>query len=103
MNEPTPGMDIWHRIEPHLLESIAVVFIWTERTEWGDGVEREIELCKSNNIQNVLLIQRDLPVPHQFKGTGIEYQRFDPEDPLKEYSQAITALRRIIVTRTLTD
>jgi hypothetical protein len=99
MNEPTPGMGLWDRIEPRLLESVAVVFIWTEHTEWGDGVAREIKLCKSNNIQNVLLIQRDLPLPKQFKGTRIEYQRFDPEDPLEEYSEAITALRGIILSR----
>lgn len=99
MDEPTPGLDLWDRIEPRLAESEAVAFIWTEHTEWGHGVRREIELCKSKGIQYVLLIQQDLEPPQEFKGTDIEYQRFDPEDPLESFSNAVTALREILIKK----
>jgi hypothetical protein len=99
MNESTPGQVLWDSIELRLLESVAVAFIWTEHTEWGDGVEREIALCQANGMQHVLLIQQGVEIPPQFKGTPIEYQPFDPEDPLEAYAQAITGLRRILLSK----
>jgi len=99
MNDPVPGQDLWERIEPRLLESVAVAFIWTEFTEWGAGVDREISLCQANNIQHVLLIQRGVELPNKFKGTGIEYQSFDSEDAFGECAKAVTALRRILLTK----
>jgi hypothetical protein len=100
MDEPMPGKDLWERIEPRLIESEAVAFIWTDLTEWGEGVEREIDLCKANDIKYVLLVQNESTPPQQFKGTTIEYQRFDREDPLESFSQAIAALRQIMLSRT---
>jgi hypothetical protein len=94
MDDPTPSMDIWDRIEPNLRRSVAIAFVWTDHTEFGDGVEREIRLSTSLGLKHVLLIQEDLEPPIAFRNSGIEYQRFDPSDPLKDFSLAIMGIRK---------
>lgn len=99
MDEPKPGEDIWKRIKPVLRKSKVVAFIWTENTVFGEGVAREIELCKAGRIKYVLLLQQDCTPPPQFKGSTIEYQRFDPQNCLRSFSQAIEAVREIVLSR----
>lgn len=101
MDESNVGVDSWDVIEPRLLESIAVAFIWTEQTEWGEGVEKEIELAKKHCIHYVPLIQQDMDVPSHFKDSPIEYQRFDPEGPLGQFAQAIASLRETVLVKLL--
>ncbi len=84
MDEKTVGTDTWSIIEPKLLESVAVAFVWTEQTEWGDGVEKEIELAKKHGIYYLPLIEGGMNVPGHFKG-DIEYLSFDPDALLAHF------------------
>lgn len=78
------------------MESVAIAFIWTDRTDWGNGVEREIELAKKNGILYAPIIEEPLPTPQHFKGSPIEYMHFDPEGPLRTFSEAVGGLRKAV-------
>ncbi len=98
MDNPIPGRDLWETIEPQLIDSIAIAFLWTDHTPWGSGVEREIKLSKENGKYYLPLIEKGLSVPDFFQGSGIEYVFFDTEDPLECFAQVIEALRETVLT-----
>jgi hypothetical protein len=92
-----PGVDIWTRIEPELQASASALVLWTRHTIWGEGVQKEIELCRKHGIQDVLLIQEDMDLPEPYRGTGVEYRRFDPDDPHGTFSKVIAAVRKVML------
>ncbi len=102
MEESNPGQDSWEVIEPRICESEAVAFIWTDLTAWGDGVDKEVELAKCNNIHYVPLIEVSTTVPPHFSGSAIEYHRFDREAPLTPFAKAIAGLRNVILGKNKT-
>jgi hypothetical protein len=73
--------------------------VWALRTEWGDGVGKEIELCRKHNVRELLLIEEGVDLPELYKGTKTTYKRFDPSDPAKAFSEAIRSLHEQIVTK----
>ncbi len=94
MQDPQPGTDQWNRIEEAIKRSKAVFVIWGNRTEWGTGVQREVELCRKHGVQEILLLDWNLDTPEMFKGTSIEYSRFDPDSPNDSFAKAVDATRR---------
>jgi hypothetical protein len=96
-DDPQPGTNLWDKIENALRNSKAVIGIWTTRTQMGQGVEREIELCKRFRIPMVLLIDQDVEVPEQFK-TDIEYQTFNRNNPASAFSQVLTTRREVALS-----
>lgn len=99
-NNPNPGEDIWDStIEPVLRGSDAAFVIWTEKTVWGKGVEREIGICREAGIPEILLLQSDLEAPDLYDDTPVEYVRFDPHNPGPTFADAVNALRLRIVKR----
>jgi len=97
IHDSQPGTQLWERIEPKLKDSLAALVIWTKHTQWGDGVQREIELCRLHQIQDVLLIEDGLDLPATYKGTGFEYRKFDYDDPFEPFSKVIAARRRLLL------
>jgi len=95
IHDSQPGTDLWKRIEPELRTSIAASIIWTGHTAWGDGVQREVKLARQYAIPDVLLLEDRLDLPEEYKGTGIEYVRFDPHNPAPAFSKIVTSLRRL--------
>jgi hypothetical protein len=94
IHDSQPGNVLWDRIEPELQASNAAIVLWTRHTEWGGGVEKEIELCRKHGIKEVLLIERGLQLPALYEGTDKEYLPFDPDDPFPAFSKVITAQRK---------
>jgi hypothetical protein len=97
IHDSQPGVQLWERIEPILQASVADLVLWTKYTIWGDGVPREIDLCRKHQIPEVLLIQEGLELPESYRGTAIEYKSFDPDDPHKTFSKVIASLRKVIL------
>jgi hypothetical protein len=94
-SNPHPGEDFWTDvIEPHLRSSIAALIIWTPRTEYGTGVQREVQFCRDNGIRDTLLLERDHPVPPPYRGSSIEREVFDPADPGHAFLRVVESLRR---------
>jgi hypothetical protein len=95
IHDSQPGNALWDRIEPELQASSAAIILWTRHTEWGGGVEKEIELCRKHGIKEVLLIEHGIRFPSLYDGTDKEYLRFDPDDPFPAFSKVITAQRKM--------
>jgi hypothetical protein len=89
------GAPLWEKIEPAIKDSVAAFIIWTKHTQWGDGVEREIELCGKWKVPELLLIENDIPLPEGYSET-VEHQRFDPEDATSAFCEALISRRRMI-------
>jgi hypothetical protein len=89
-----PGQDLWREvIEPTVAASHTIVIIWTDKTDWGTGVAREVELARSLGLREVLLLQSGQSQPSLFEDTSIEYERFDEFNPGPHFSRAVSALR----------
>ena len=97
MNDPIPGKDLWDTIEPQLISSVAVAFIWTDHSPWGNGVEREAIFSRQNGKYSIPLIENGQSVPDFLRNADVEYMFFDPEDPLRTFAQAIGSLRESVV------
>jgi adenylate kinase family enzyme len=102
LHESDPGADLWKRIEPAIKNSACAFVIWTRRTDWGTGVEDEIDLCRKYNVPEILLLENGLDIPKMYKGTTIEYRRFDPENPASDFVKAISAKRQSILDKKVT-
>jgi len=90
---PNVGADQWQTIEALIKESHSVFFIWARRTDWGDGVEREVVLCRRHKVREILLIENGVDVPSAFDETSVMYKRFDPQEPAAALSEAVSSLR----------
>ena len=97
MRKPHLGADQWEEIAKLIKQSHSVIIVWALRTDWGDGVEKEIELCRTHKCREILLIENGVELPELYDGTKATYKRFDPEEPAKALSEAIASLRAQIV------
>jgi TIR domain-containing protein len=97
-SKPELGADQWNRIESAIARSTAIVIMWTVYTEWGGGVKKEIELARKYKIKEVLLLANNIDVPALYKGTDIEFKKFDPSNPAPSLVEAITSMRNQIVS-----
>lgn len=92
MRRPELGENQWGQIEGLIKQCHSVVIVWGPRTEWGEGVEREIELCRKHGCREILLIAKGAEPPQTYN-SEIAYQRFDPDEPAVGLSKAIASLR----------
>ncbi len=97
MRNPAVGTDQWRSIEKLIKQSHSMFVVWGRRTEWGEGVEKEIELCRKRRMREVLLIENDLALPDIYHGTNCTYKRYDQSDPAHALSEAVSSLRDQIV------
>jgi hypothetical protein len=97
MRNPALGINQWKSIRKLIKESHSMFVVWSRRTEWGEGVEKEIELCRKYHIREVLLIEDGLPLPDLYQGTPYAYQRYDPTEPAHALSDAVSSLRDQVV------
>lgn len=101
VDDKQPGSRHWARIEEAIKRSNAVFIIWGKRTEWGTGVQREITLCRQHGINEVLLLERHLPVPELFEKAALdhEYSIFSVDDPGESFSAAVASIRGGLLDR----
>lgn len=92
MRNPQLGKDQWQEIETLIKQCHSVIIVWALRTDWGEGVEKEIELCRKHGCREILLIAEGVEPPKVYD-SKIAYKRFDPSDPGKGLSDAIADLR----------
>lgn len=95
VEDKQPGGRHWERIEEAIKRSKSAFIVWGERTEWGMGVQREIELCRKHGVMEVLLLEHHLVVPDLFQTTAadVEYSRFSVDDPAESFSVAVASAR----------
>jgi hypothetical protein len=98
MEDPQPGTQQWKRIEAAIKRSRAAFIIWTLRTEWGKGVQREVRLCRKYSVREVLLIEEGVAIPAEYSGTNVEYSRFLPDEPARKFDHAVCAAREAVLT-----
>jgi hypothetical protein len=98
-NDPNPGTDQWQRIENAIKQSCAAFIVWTSRTKWGTGVEKEIELCRKHKVSEILLLEKEQEVPTAYLRTPLEYSVFDRVSPGSCFSDAVSALRTKMLKR----
>jgi hypothetical protein len=92
VRSPEVGADQWKTIERMIRASHSVFILWGRRTEWGEGVEREIELCRMHHVREVLLIEHRVDIPTAFGHTPITFKRFDRQEPAEDLSAAVVSL-----------
>lgn len=93
MRSPAVGADQWKSIEKLIKQCHSMIVVWGRRTEWGDGVGREIELCRKHRIREILLIEEGLSLPDPYQNTNCPYMRYDPQEPAHTLSKALSSLR----------
>lgn len=98
MQDPQPGTDQWSRIEAAIERSDARCVLWGNRTEWSDGVKKELEYCRTHSVREVLLLSKGQRTPSMFDGS-IEYMRVDPAAPSRGFADAVEAVRASFVQR----
>jgi hypothetical protein len=91
--DPDLGADQWKSIEGHIAASHSAFIVWARRTEWGEGVEKEVNICRTRGVKEILLIEDGLELPKLYKGTSSAYKRFDPDEPAPALSAAVASLR----------
>lgn len=96
MRNPAIGRDQWDEIEMLIKRCHSVIIVWSLRTEWGEGVEKEIELCRQYSCREILLVAAGVEPPKIYD-SKLAYQRFDPNDPAKGLSEAIRSLRDQVI------
>src|SRR5262249_43984492 len=96
VDDRQPGGRHWDRIETAIKGSHSTFIIWAQRTEWGEGVQREVELCRKHSVAEVLLLEQSLGVPELFRATAPqqEYIGFHREDPAEPFERAVVAVRK---------
>lgn len=92
MRNPHLGADQWKLIEASIKEAHSAFIVWALRTDWGQGVGKEIELCRKHKVREVLLIEEGIELPAPYKGTQRAYRRFDPTDPASALSEAVSSV-----------
>jgi len=92
VHHPIPGTSLWERIEPEITSCRMAVVIWTKHTDWGTGVQQEMEICRKQAIPCALLIENGVALPEGYD-QEIEYRRFETDDPAPAFSKAISAQR----------
>jgi hypothetical protein len=95
VHDRQPGIDQWRRIERHIERSKAAFVLWSNRTEWGTGVTKEVELCRQYLVREIVLLADDLPVPLLFVG-DIERLRFNPDLPHDGFAKAAETARETL-------
>lgn len=103
MRNAKVGADQWVSIEEIVKVCQSAFIVWTHLTEWGNGVEREIELCRGCKVREILVIENGVDVPSSYYGTGITYKRFDPQEPAQALSEAVASLREQVVKSATPD
>jgi hypothetical protein len=94
---PNVGADQWQTIESLIRQSHSAFVIWARRTDWGDGVEREVALCRQHKVREILIIENGVDVPSAYSQTSVMYKRFDPQEPAAALSEVVSSLRAQIV------
>jgi hypothetical protein len=96
-----PGSDIWEdKIPREITNSRALLAICTERTPFGRGVSREIQIARNAGVRDIGFIQRGTACPSEYDGTSKELVFFDTSNPAPEFSEALVGLRQIATLAT---
>jgi hypothetical protein len=93
MRNPAVGADQWKSIEKLIKQSHSMFVVWGRRTEWGEGVGKEIELCRRRRMREIPLVEEGLVLPDAYQNTNCTYKRYDPEDPAHVLSETVSSLR----------
>ena len=101
VDDPEPGGRHWDRIEEAIKNAHTVVVIWNERTDWGDGVKKEIALCRKHGVHELLLLEQSLAVPELFRAAAKknDYSRFHKENPAASLEGAVVAVRNRLLEK----
>jgi len=87
------GGDPWEAIESAIRASVAVVFVWTENTDFTEGVKREVELCRKYRVKEKPLFEKGIPVPEPYRDGKVHYEWFEVETPTRTFAKVIQELR----------
>ena len=98
VHKPSLGADQWKEIEELIAKSHTMFVLWGRRTEWGNGVRKEVRICRRHHLREILLIEDGLALPDLYEGTNCTYKRYDPADPARALSDAVSSLRKQITT-----
>lgn len=94
---PPVGSDQWKSIERLIKHCHSMFVVWGRRTEWGEGVGKEIKLCRSRRMREILLIEEGLPLPSPYQRTAWVYKRYDADEPAHALSKAVSSLREQVI------
>ncbi|HEV2722864.1 MAG TPA: hypothetical protein VG323_22760 [Thermoanaerobaculia bacterium] len=96
IREPNVGAHQWITIENILKTCHSAFIVWTDKTDFGEGVQTEIRICRRLGVREIPLLERGLDVPSCFDSRRT-YLRFDPQQPAAEFSEAVASLRTQIL------
>lgn len=91
-DDARPGTTIWDEKIPPAVKSSALMFVlWTNKTEFGTGVRKEIALAKKLGVKLVPLIEATAPVPSELQSHKIEFARFERQRAPADFSKVALA------------
>jgi TIR domain len=90
-----PGTEIWEQKIPQAIQRSKFMFvIWTSNTRAGTGVQKEIRICRKAGVQDILLLEKGVVRPTQYRRSNKEYVRFEPDRAILEFGKTLQALRQ---------
>jgi hypothetical protein len=91
-----PGSQIWREKIPQAIRNSKAAFvIWTSKAALGKGVEREIRLCRTNKIPDILLLEEGVSPPSAHKATDLEWTPFKITEAAIVFANAIRSYREM--------
>jgi hypothetical protein len=93
------GAHQWDEIEQLIASCHTIFIIWAQRTDWGEGVEREMHIGRRRKLREVLIIDQGVEVPPGVR-TSIAHTRFDAQDPTPAFADAVSSVRAQVLAET---
>src|SRR5262249_37724056 len=66
IHERDIGAAQWDTIEGIIKTCHSAVIAWSDKTDFGEGVQKEIELCRKHRVREIPLLERGVTVPSCF-------------------------------------
>ncbi len=86
-----PGTSIWEEKIPPAIKGSKLCFVlWTGKTEFGEGVRREIAIARETKVRVIPLVETTAPIPREFQ-LDVEWTRFTRDSAPATFSQTAVA------------
>ncbi|SRR6266567_9189842 len=89
-----PGTSIWEQKIPPAIKASKICFVlWTGKTEFGEGVRREIALAKESGVSIIPLVEASAPIPNELESLDVEWTPFVRDSAPATFSRTAIACR----------
>jgi hypothetical protein len=88
-----PGTQIWEEKIPNAIRSSKAMFaIWTRCTPFGQGVRKELKICREAGIRVIPLLENGVPRPDEYDAS-VEFTHFDRNSAPTVFAKVVRTFR----------